>query len=331
MIQRAGRIDRLFSPHDRVYIYNLMPEDGLEDLLNLVANLSKKIETIEDAVALDASVLGEQIEAKELDKVMKLRAGGVQADQVYREGERSQGLDEGAELLNRYLDLMKDFATEDIRDIPNGVYSVKRGMAEGVYVMLKMPEEASGEVFWRFYPLGNLSQPMTSPNDVLSIVESNREELRLELAPDENPFSYLGEPLKAAVSQIGQAYLDAIASVTSDTFTRRVRQFLNRDDLLESNADLFQYFSNWVDMSLPSDAVRRASMRDPVRVLNRLAPTQVDLGILVPALTALREAIQAEGLDRPIQRPNTKQPSIEDLELVAWELVVGPGGLPRKF
>ena len=72
MIQRAGRIDRLFSPHDRVYIYNLMPEDGLEDLLNLVANLSKKIETIGDAVALDASVLGEQIETKELDKVMSV-------------------------------------------------------------------------------------------------------------------------------------------------------------------------------------------------------------------------------------------------------------------
>ena len=54
MIQRAGRIDRLFSPHEKVYIYNLMPEDGLEDLLNLVKNLSKKIETIEDAVALDA-------------------------------------------------------------------------------------------------------------------------------------------------------------------------------------------------------------------------------------------------------------------------------------
>ena len=42
MIQRAGRIDRLFSPHDKVYIYNLMPEDGLEDLLNLVQNLTRK-------------------------------------------------------------------------------------------------------------------------------------------------------------------------------------------------------------------------------------------------------------------------------------------------
>ena len=328
MIQRAGRIDRLFSPHDKVYIYNLMPEEGLEDLLNLVQNLSKKIETIEDAVALDASVLGEQIEAKELDKVMKLRAGGVQADQVYREGERSQGLDEGAELLNRYLDMMKDFATEDIREIPDGVYSVKSGMANGVYIMLKMPEEASGEVFWRFYPLGNVSQPVTSPNDVLSIVEANRDEQRLVMPPDENPFRHLEEPLRAAVNQIGQAYLDAVSSVTADTFTRRVRQFLNRDDLLAANPGLFQFFSDWIDMPLPSDTVRRAGMRDPVRILNRLAPTQAELGQVVEALSTLRTAIQIEGLDRPLQRPDTRQPSVEDLGLVAWELVVGPDGLP---
>ena len=331
MIQRAGRIDRLFSPHDKVYIYNLMPEDGLEDLLNLVKNLSKKIETIEDAVALDASVLGEQIEAKELDKVMKLRAGGVQADQVYREGERSQGLDEGAELLNRYLDMMKEFATEDVRDIPNGVYSVKKGMANGVYVMLKMPEEASGEVFWRFYPLGNVAQPTTSPNDVLSIVEADKDELRFDIPADENPFRRLKEPLKAAVDQIGQAYLDAISAVTSDSFTRRIRQFLNRDDLLQSQPDLFSFFNDWVEMPLPSDATRRVGMRDPVRVMNQLAPTRAELGQMVQGLTALREAVRAEGLDRPIARPETRKPSVEDLELVAWELVVGPDGPTRKL
>ena len=330
MIQRAGRIDRLFSPHDKVYIYNLMPEDGLEDLLNLVQNLTRKIETIEDAVALDASVLGEQIEAKELDKVMKLRAGGVEADQVYREGERSQGLDEGVELLNRYLDLMKEFATEDVRDIPNGVYSVKKGMANGVYVMLKMPEEASGEVFWRFYPLGNMAQPLTSPNDVLAIVEAGRDEHRFEIPPDENPFNHLKEPLRAAVDQIGQAYLDALSAVTSDSFTRRIRQFLNRDDLLQSQPDLFRFFNDWVEMPLPSDATRRVGMRDPVRVMNQLAPTRAEIGQVVEALTTLREAVRAEGLDRPIARPETREPSVEDLELVAWELVIGPDGLSAE-
>ena len=103
IIQRAGRIDRLFSPHEKVFIYNVMPEDGLENLLKLVKNLSAKIETIEETVALDASVLGEQIQSTQLDNVMKLRAGGAEAEAVYREGERSQGLDEGSELLNRYL------------------------------------------------------------------------------------------------------------------------------------------------------------------------------------------------------------------------------------
>lgn len=330
MIQRAGRIDRLFSPHDKVYIYNLMPEDGLEDLLNLVANLSKKIETIEDAVALDASVLGEQIEAKELDKVMKLRAGGVQADQVYREGEKSQGLDEGAELLNRYLDLMKEFATEDIEEIPDGVYSVKKGIANGVYVMLKMPEEASGEVFWRFYPLDDLAKPVSSPGEVLSVVEASRDEHRLTIPPNENPFRFLGGPLRAAVHQIGEAYLDAMSAVTSDSLTRRIKQFLNRDDLLQSQPGLFKFFSDWVEMPLPSDATQRMAMRDPVRVMNQLAPTRAELGQVVKGLITLREAIQTEGLDRPIRRPGAKQPTIADLELVAWELVVSPDGLPTR-
>ena len=328
MIQRAGRIDRLFSPHDKVYIYNLMPEDGLEDLLNLVSNLSKKIETIEDAVALDASVLGEQIEAKELDKVMKLRAGGVQADQVYREGERSQGLDEGAELLNRYLDLMKQFATEDIEEIPNGVYSVKKGVANGVYVMLKMPEEASGEVFWRFYPLDDTARPVSSPGEVLSIVEAGRDESRLAIPSDVNPFNYLEGPLRAAVDQIGQAYLDAMSAVTSDNLTKRIRQFLNRDDLLESQPALFKFFSDWVELPLPSDATQRMAMRDPVRVMNRVPPTRADLSLIVDGLNSLREAILAEGLDRPISRPETRQPTITDLELVAWELIITPNTLP---
>ena len=328
MIQRAGRIDRLFSPHDKVYIHNLMPEDGLENLLNLVKNLSKKIETIEDAVALDASVLGEQIEAKELDKVMKLRAGGAEADQVYREGERSQGLDEGSELLNRYLDMMKEFATEDVKEIPNGVYSVKKGTANGVYIMLKMPEEASGEVFWRFYPLGNVARPNTSPNDVLSIVEAGRDEQRYALPPDDdNPFKHLKYPLAAAVDQIGQAYLDAISATTPDNFTKRVNKFLNREDLLQSHHDLFSFFSNWVKGPLPSDATKRVQMQDPVRVLKKLSPSRADLEQIVRALTTLREAIKAEGLDRPMLRPETRKPSPRDLELVAWELVVGPEGM----
>ncbi len=324
MIQRAGRIDRLFSPHDKVFIYNVMPERGLEDLLKLVKNLTRKIETIEDAVALDASVLGEQIEARELDMIMKVRAGGAQADQVYREGERNQGIDEGLEILNRYLDLMKAFATEDVEQIPNGIYSVKQGPQSGVYVMLKMPEHLSGEVFWRFYPNGNVAQPITSPNDVLGIIEAHPEELRVEFPPNENPFKHLQKPLEAAVSQVGEAYLQAVSSIMPGKFTARVRRILQRDDLLKADPELWQWFNEWTQQSLPSDALKRRAMLDPVRVVNRLNLRSAKLPDLSTVLRGLKGAIEEEGLDRPLQRPDSAQPSVRDLELVAWELVVGP-------
>ena len=71
-------------------------------------------------------------------------------------------------------------------------------------------------------------------------------------------------------------------------------------------------------------------MRDPVRIVNQLPPTQASLDQIVPALTMLKAAIQSEGLDRPLHRPDAKKPSVEDLELVAWELVVGPEGVPVR-
>ena len=326
MIQRAGRIDRLFSPHDKVYIYNVMPEQGLEDLLRLVSKLTKKLETIEDAIALDASVLGEQIEAKQLDKIMAIRRGGVQADQIYLEGERNQGLDAGMEILNQYLEIMKQYATEDVQQIPNGVYSVKRGPESGVYVMLQMPEELSGEVYWRFYPLGDTTRPVISPNEVLKLIQANQEELRLELSEDTNPFRFLHQPLEAAVAQIGEAYLQAVASHTPDKFTTTLRRILQRDDVLETDNELWKWFDTWTCQTLPSDALRRRSMVDPVRVVNGIK-LNADIDQMIEALRQLRSAIESEGLDRLLERPYSVQPSVKDLQLVAWELVIGPEGL----
>lgn len=329
MIQRAGRIDRLFSPHEKVYIYNVMPEQGLEDLLKLVKSLTRKLETIEDAIALDASVLGEQIEARQLDKIMTLRGGGAKADEVYLEGERTQGLDEGLQVLNQYLEIMKKYATEDVRQIPNGVYSVKKGRKTGIYVMLKMPEELSGETFWRFYPMGDVARPATSANEVLAAIETNMEEMRLELPGDTNPFAYLAQPLQAAVSQVGAAYLQALASQTPDKFVTKLKHVLHRDDVLAADKDLWKWFDAWVKQPLPGDALKRRSMADPVRMVTRMKVNEAREKWLA-ALRILRAAIEAEGLDRPIGRPSTVQPSERDLELVAWELVVGPEGLAAE-
>jgi hypothetical protein len=64
LIQRAGRIDRIGTDFDTLFIHNFFPDAGLERLLGLVQSLQTKIRQIDDVVGLDASVLGEAIKAK---------------------------------------------------------------------------------------------------------------------------------------------------------------------------------------------------------------------------------------------------------------------------
>lgn len=60
MIQRNGRINRLGSEYKQILIANARPHDDLELYLKLVSRLESKIETINNTVGNDQSILGEQ-------------------------------------------------------------------------------------------------------------------------------------------------------------------------------------------------------------------------------------------------------------------------------
>ena len=75
MIQRNGRINRLGSKHDEVFIYNLCPADEIEEYLKLENRLKNKIEIIKHSIGTDASILGEDanaIEFNEDEKILNL-------------------------------------------------------------------------------------------------------------------------------------------------------------------------------------------------------------------------------------------------------------------
>lgn len=66
MIQRNGRINRLGSEFDEVYVSNMKPEDNLEAYLKLLKRLNRKINTIKHTIGLDQDVLEKgQVNAKE--------------------------------------------------------------------------------------------------------------------------------------------------------------------------------------------------------------------------------------------------------------------------
>lgn len=327
MIQRGGRIDRLFSPHERVFFYNLMPEKELEDILRLVRRLREKIETIEGSVALDASILGEQVEATALDQLMAIRHGGEAADKIYLEGERTQGLDQAYAQLNQYIDLVRNIGTEEVRQLPDGIYSVKAGEQSGVFIQLRMPEDVSGEVFWRFYPLEE-TQPVILPGDVAKLIESDREVQRAELPEELNPFIYLTIPLTLAVGQLGADYKAQVAALQPDKDVAHLRRLLSRDDLLEEDPDLWRKLSGWCDQYHPVDMTQRDRLPDAIRKL-RLLKQNASVEDALSVLRELWEALEDAGLDRPLPRPETREPSERELQLVCWELILTKADLKK--
>ncbi|MDP2335737.1 MAG: helicase-related protein [Bacteroidota bacterium] len=60
MIQRNGRINRLGTKHDEIFIFNFRPTEQLESYLKLVSKLQDKINLIRYTIGSDQSVLDEE-------------------------------------------------------------------------------------------------------------------------------------------------------------------------------------------------------------------------------------------------------------------------------
>ncbi|NJN11879.1 MAG: helicase [Richelia sp. RM1_1_1] len=157
MIQRAGRIDRLGTDYDQLFIYNCFPEQGLEDLLGLVKRLQQRIATIDREVGLDGSVLGETISDKSLEELYRLKMADSDAEKqaILEELEQSADLVSLDEMRLPLLEFLQQASKEIIDDIPFGIHStwnkpiphpdVSNG---GIFLAFR----ANDKHFWHFYP-----------------------------------------------------------------------------------------------------------------------------------------------------------------------------------
>src|SRR4030095_9351417 len=72
MVQRAGRIDRIGTEFETLWIYNMFPDAGLERLLRLVESLTRKIDAIDRSGFLDASILGEIVHPRNFNTLRRI-------------------------------------------------------------------------------------------------------------------------------------------------------------------------------------------------------------------------------------------------------------------
>ncbi len=157
MIQRAGRIDRLGTDYEELFIYNCFPEQGLEDLLKLVERLQKRIADIDREVGLDGSVLGEIISEKSLEELYRLKVAETDADKqaILQELELASDLVSLDEMRLPLLEFLQQASKEQIEDIPFGIHSTStknishRDINDaGIFFAFRVNDKH----FWHFYP-----------------------------------------------------------------------------------------------------------------------------------------------------------------------------------
>ena len=149
IIQRVGRVDRIGSPHSKIYVYNFFPEDKLDSLLGLLKRLYQKLDEINRSVGLDVSVLGEAPNPKDFGYIKKIyQEDGTILDEL-------EGISElaiGEFLKEEILNYLRERGEKDVRKIPNGVgSSIKREGRKGIFVAFKNGDRH----YWCFYDLKN--------------------------------------------------------------------------------------------------------------------------------------------------------------------------------
>jgi len=174
MIQRAGRIDRIGSPFDKIFIYNFYPEKELESLLELVKILQRKIEMINDTIGLDASVLGETINPKVFGIIRELLGTKDEKIKVLKELEEEQF--GGGELFWQPL---KDYGIEKLTEfcesLPHGIQSGLRRGFRGIFFYYKYAEDYH---FWFLYDVGK-EDIITNKTEILNYISCKEDEKRV--------------------------------------------------------------------------------------------------------------------------------------------------------
>lgn len=143
MIQRNGRINRLGSNFDKVYVYNFKPEGALENFLKLIRRLEYKINIISNTIGTDVPILDE--EENPIEFVDKL-------DALYSQDEnkRKQALDDLEYELDyltpdeKFIDDLIDFqeTNKDNEEYINEIFNISN-KKWGLYEKSKKKEAFS--------------------------------------------------------------------------------------------------------------------------------------------------------------------------------------------
>ncbi len=152
MVQRAGRIDRIGTTFDTLWIYNMFPDEGLEKLLGLVESLSRKIDDINQTGFLDSSILGETVNPRNFNTLRRIRD---EDGAVIEEEEQFTELVSNEFLLQSLRGVLNTQGREMLEDLPDGIHSglVRPGNRGVFFYFQGRPQGGDKLHFWKYYDI----------------------------------------------------------------------------------------------------------------------------------------------------------------------------------
>jgi hypothetical protein len=160
VVQRNGRVIRLLSPHEEVFLTTMLPEPGdLLDLLRLEATVRAKIRAA-GIFGMESEVI-EGIELELRSYAARLADGEIDLTEEEVGGGELSGAFLGEELRARLARARDEGELERLRRLPWGIGAVVRAPANastgaaGVFFAArtrKMAGAAEGHRYWRWVP-----------------------------------------------------------------------------------------------------------------------------------------------------------------------------------
>lgn len=154
LIQRAGRVDRLGSNHNEVYLLNVLPTNrnpndpsSLTHFISIFEKLNKRLMAINQTIGLDASQLGEHAMPKDFSIYAKIAANDQDIIRVL-ERKIEQFTNEPMDIL---AEIMADKGIDYLKKLPNGIGAYKRGVNKKGMFILFNASFSNGEEkqYWR--------------------------------------------------------------------------------------------------------------------------------------------------------------------------------------
>nr|WP_256558304.1 helicase-related protein [Halobacillus sp. A1] len=176
IIQREGRIDRITTQHDNVYIYNFIPDDKLDALLNLTKRLAKKIRYINETIGNESQIISD--DEVLIDKVFNekdqrhLKMVNMEDVTVLDELEqdRDDFIPSEEYIYEDYKELL--FNNEKnmtlASNIPDGIFSIRKSDEnKGIFMYYK----SGGNNYWLFYDIKS-NKFKTSKAEIYKIISN---------------------------------------------------------------------------------------------------------------------------------------------------------------